>query len=49
MTTTGFELAVYPVTRAEYEWFADTTGHEPPRDWDYPPFARPDLPVVGVS
>src|SRR5206468_6045176 len=33
----------------EYERFVDATRHEPPRDWSHPPFARPDLPVVGVS
>ncbi len=44
-----FELGVCPVTRAEYECFVDATGHEPPRDWSHPPFAQPDLPVVGVS
>ena len=44
----AFELAVYPVTCADYAEFLDAVGHEPPRDW-----ARfggmPDLPVVGVS
>ena len=45
----AFELGVFPVTRAEYERFVDATGHEPPRDWSHPPFAQPDLPVVGVS
>src|ERR1700736_2508990 len=45
----GFELGVFPVTRAEYECFVDATGHEPPRDWSHLPFAQPDLPVVGVS
>jgi sulfatase modifying factor 1 len=45
----AFELGVCPVTRAEYECFVDATRHEPPRDWSHPPFARPDLPVVGVS
>ena len=44
-----FELAVCPVTRAEYERFIDATGHEPPRDWTHPAFMKPDLPVVGVS
>jgi len=44
-----FEMAVYPVTRAEYEPFVDATGHTPPCDWSHPPFARADLPVVGVS
>ena len=44
-----FELAVCPVTRAEYGWFLDATGHEQPRDWSEPLFAAPDLPVVGVS
>ena len=45
----GFELGVFPVTRAEYERFLEATQHEPPRDWLHPLFARPDLPVVGVS
>ena len=44
-----FELAVCPVTRAEYERFVSATGHEPPRDWMHPLFMKPDLPVVGVS
>ncbi len=44
-----FELGVYPVTRAEYERFVNATGHELPRDWSHPLFAKPDLPVVGVS
>ena len=44
-----FELAVFPVTRAEYVRFVNASGHEPPRDWSHPPFAQPDLPVVGVS
>src|SRR5256885_4141757 len=45
----GFELGVFPVTRAEYERFVEVTRHEPPRDWWQPLFALPDLPVVGVS
>jgi formylglycine-generating enzyme required for sulfatase activity len=44
-----FEMGVYPVTRAEYEVFVRGTHHPPPRDWTHPSFARPDLPVVGVS
>lgn len=44
-----FELAVCPVTRAEYEQFVVATGHDLPRDWAHAPFAHPDLPVVGVS
>lgn len=44
----AFELAVYPVTSAEYGAFLNATGHDRPRDWDI--FASsPDLPVVGVS
>ena len=45
----GFELGACAVARAEYECFVNATGHEPPCDWSYPPFARADLPVVGVS
>ena len=44
-----FEMAVDPVTRAEYARFLDATGREAPRDWDAPSFARSDLPVVGAS
>jgi len=45
----GFELGVFPVTRAEYERFVEATDHERPKDWSHPLFAQPDLPVVGVS
>ncbi|HEV3485767.1 MAG TPA: SUMF1/EgtB/PvdO family nonheme iron enzyme [Vicinamibacterales bacterium] len=45
----AFEMAVYPVTRAEYDRFLRATGHEPPREWRTPAFAGDDLPVVGVS
>src|SRR5215470_10112331 len=45
----AFELAVFPVTRAQYEDFVEATGHDLPRDWSHPLFAQPDLPVVGVS
>jgi sulfatase modifying factor 1 len=44
-----FELAVYPVTREEYEQFVSATGHALPRDWSHPLFVQADLPVVGVS
>ena len=44
-----FEMAIYPVTRAEYARFIAATGHETPRDWHDPAFAAADLPVVGVS
>jgi len=44
----AFDLAVYPVTRMEYEAFLLDTGHERPREWES--FgSSPDLPVVGVS
>jgi formylglycine-generating enzyme required for sulfatase activity len=43
-----FELAAYPVTRDAYEDFV-AAGHEPPRGWERPELAQPDLPVVGVS
>ena len=45
----AFELAVCAVTRAEYASFLTATRHELPCDWTHPPFAQPDLPVVGVS
>ncbi len=45
----AFELAIYPVTRAEYAAFIDAAGHERPREWTRPELASPDLPVVGVS
>src|SRR5918993_993922 len=45
----AFEMAVYPVTRAEYGAFLAATGHEAPRDWQDPAFAGDDRPVVGVS
>jgi formylglycine-generating enzyme len=44
-----FEMAVYPVTRAEYARFLDATQHQTPRDWNDAAFAGDDLPVVGVS
>src|SRR5215210_1884622 len=45
----AFELAMYPVTRADYEAFITATRHPPPRDWHAPEFQHPDHPVVGVS
>lgn len=45
----AFEMAVDPVTRAEYARFREATGRAAPREWDNPRFAAPDLPVVGVS
>ena len=45
----AFELAVDPVTRAQYARFLAATGREAPREWDNARFAAPDLPVVGVS
>ena len=44
----AFDLAVYPVTCAEYDVFVRATGHEQPRQWAQYASA-PDLPVVGVS
>jgi formylglycine-generating enzyme required for sulfatase activity len=45
----AFEMAVHPVTRAEYDAFTRATGHPSPRDAELPVFDRADLPVVGVS
>jgi iron(II)-dependent oxidoreductase len=45
----AFEMAVHPVTRADYAAFLDDTRHEPPREWHEPLFAGADQPVVGVS
>ncbi len=45
----AFQMAVYPVTRAEYAAFLAATGHQPPRDWTAPSLAGDDRPVVGVS
>ena len=45
----AFEMAIYPVTRAEYAEFKDATGRADPREWNNPAFACPNLPVVGVS
>jgi formylglycine-generating enzyme required for sulfatase activity len=44
----AFELAVWPVTRQEYDVFLQATGHVRPRDWSTE-LTGPDLPVVGVS
>lgn len=43
-----FELAIYPVTRAQYARFLTATSHEPPRGWR-PDDGPDDLPVIGVS
>ena len=45
----AFEMAVHPITRAEYERFLKASGHAPPQDWESSQFRAPDLPVVGVS
>jgi formylglycine-generating enzyme len=45
----AFEMAVYPVTRAEYDAFTGATGHPSPRDAELRELDAADLPVVGVS
>jgi sulfatase modifying factor 1 len=45
----GFQIAVCPVTRAQYAAFLHDSGREAPRDWHVAAFAGDDLPVVGVS
>lgn len=47
--TAAFEMAVIPVTNAQYGQFLSATGHEQQRFWDDPVFNQPDQPVVGVS
>ena len=44
----AFEVALYPVTCADYDRFLRVTSHEPPRDWQVYS-TIPDRPVVGVS
>ncbi len=45
----AFEMAIHPVTRADYGWFVAATGHPAPRDWTDPALSGDDRPVVGVS
>ena len=45
----AFEMAVLPVTNADYVRFLAATDHEVPRSWDDACFNAPDQPVVGVS
>jgi formylglycine-generating enzyme required for sulfatase activity len=45
----AFEIAVLPVTNADYARYLDATGAEAPRFWDDPCFNSPAQPVVGVS
>jgi formylglycine-generating enzyme required for sulfatase activity len=49
VTLEAFELAIYPVTRGEYETFIAATDHPKPRDWEAAEFQPHDYPVVGVS
>jgi formylglycine-generating enzyme required for sulfatase activity len=49
VTVASFRLARAPLTRAEYQFFLDATGHEQPPFWSEPRFAAPRLPAVGPS
>jgi sulfatase modifying factor 1 len=49
VTVDAFELAIYPVTRAEYATFLSATRYPEPRDWHSAEFQQPDYPVIGVS
>lgn len=49
VTVDAFELAVYPVTRAEYDAFLRATRYPEPRDWHAAEFLPLDYPAVGVS
>ena len=45
----AFEMAVYPVTRAQYKEFLQSSKQQPlPRDWNNPLFTSPDQPIVRV-
>ena len=45
-----FRLARTQVTRADYQLFLDSTGHQAPEFWNQPSFAaHPRLPAVGPS
>ncbi len=44
-----FEVALTPVTNAEYAHYLDDTGYDPPRFWDDERFNRSSQPVVGIS
>ncbi|MGE3413309.1 MAG: formylglycine-generating enzyme family protein [Dehalococcoidia bacterium] len=45
----SFEVALVPVTNAEYTVFLAATESEPPRFWDDPRFNVSAQPVVGIS
>jgi formylglycine-generating enzyme required for sulfatase activity len=45
----AFDLAVYPITRAEYRGFLEATAHEAPREWLTAPLGGDDRPAVGMS
>src|SRR5262245_35021814 len=45
----AFEMAVLPVTNADYACFLAATDHDAPRFWDDSRFNAPDQPVVGVT
>jgi formylglycine-generating enzyme required for sulfatase activity len=49
VTIGPFEVAVAPVSNAQFAAFLDATRHEPPRFWDDDVFNAPTQPVVGVS
>lgn len=49
VTVDAFELAIHPVTRAEYAAFIAATHHPRPREWEAAEYQPADYPVVGVS
>jgi formylglycine-generating enzyme required for sulfatase activity len=49
VTVDAFELAIYPVTRADYATFLSATRYPEPRDWHTAEFHPPDYDRSGMG